>query len=424
MLKQPPIIIPDHLDVPMAKCRTLAGGMRLYTLHSEEFEVVRLSFVFHAGPVTQQGPFIASATANLLAEGSEQMSGHEISERLDYYGSFFEVSLDRDYAYISFCTLSKYLNETLAIAEEILLHPTFPEEELRTYCEKRRQQLSVERRKVEMMARESFGRLLFGEEHPYGISYPEQAYSTVQREALIDHYKRLYTQRNGFVVCSGHLSASQEEAVAQLCNRFPLGEELSVRLPEAQSGRELFIERSEALQSALRVGRVLFSRNHPDFVGMQVVATLLGGYFGSRLMQNLREKNGYTYGVGASMVNFEQAGYFVVATQVGAESTEAALREIRFEIERLRHEPVSEEELSLVRNMMTGEMMRILDGPFGIADVAIENILNGRDNRAVEEQLQEIRSITPERILSLAQRYLQSDDLSWVVVGNGFEKSK
>ena len=421
MLTQPKIVIPERLDVARAESKRLPRGIMLYTLRSEEFEVIRLTFVIHAGSVTQQHPFVAGATANLLAEGGEHWSGHEIAERLDYYGSFFEVSLDRDYAYISFCSLSTYLHETLAVAEEILLHPTFPEQEVRTYCEKRRQQLAVERQKVDMMAREAFGKVLFGANHPYGVSYPEELYGEVTREALVEHYRRLYTKQNSFVVCSGRLSAEDEEAVAALCSRFPEGEAVQVDFPPAESSPRCFIPRKEALQSAIRVGRLLFPRTHPDFVGMQVVATLLGGYFGARLMQNLRERNGYTYGVGATVVNFEQEGYFVIATQVGAEVTEAVLREIDHEIDLLRRELVSEEELSLARNIMTGEMMRILDGPFGIADVTIENILSGRDNGAVEEQLREIRQITPERVRTLAQRYLQPEMLSTVVVGRGFE---
>ena len=151
---------------------------------------------------------------------------------------------------------------------------------------------------------------------------------------------------------------------------------------------------------------------------MQVLSTLLGGYFGSRLMQNLREQNGYTYGVYSAMVNFQQTGYLAIATQVGTEVTEDALQQIAAEIDRLRTERVSEQELSLVKNIMAGEMMRILDGPFGIADVTTENILCGFDNRQIEANLRRIRNTTPDEILSLAQRYLAPEDIVTVVAGD------
>ena len=151
---------------------------------------------------------------------------------------------------------------------------------------------------------------------------------------------------------------------------------------------------------------------------MQVLATVLGGYFGSRLMQNLRERSGFTYGVYAAMVNFQQAGYLAIATQVGREVTQEALRQIAAEIETLRTVPVPDEELALVKNIMAGEMMRILDGPFGIADVTTENLLCGFDNAQTGRSLERIRRTTPDELLALAQKYLRAEDIVTVVAGD------
>lgn len=419
-MKRPDIRIPSSLEMPRTESRTLRNGLKLYTLRADDFEVVRVSFVFHAGSVTQRAPFVAGTTANLLAEGSSRMTGRQIAEQLDFYGSYFEASLDRDFVYISFCSLRRYFRETLKAAEEILLRPVFPEHEVETYCRKRRQQLAVERTKVDTLAREAFSEALFGPEHPYGISYPESAYDTLSRESLTDHYRRLYTGGNAIAVCSGHVGDEELKAIVGLAEQLPEGAAPELRFPEPESRPFVHIERPEALQSSLRIGRLLFPRNHPDFTGMQVVATVLGGYFGSRLMRNLREEHGYTYGVMASAVNFDRAGYLAIAAQVGAEVTRPALDEIFREIERLRREPVGEEELTLTKRILTGEMMRILDGPFGIADVAIENILSHEPEGAVDRQLQEIRAITPERIQSLAREYLYPDRLVTTVVGPAF----
>lgn len=419
-MKQPAVRIPSSLEMPRTELRTLQNGMRLYTLRADDFEVVRVSFVFHAGTVTQNAPFVAGTTANLLAEGSSRMTGRQIAEQLDFYGSYFEANLDRDYVYISFCSLRRYFRETLKAAEEILLRPVFPEHEVESYCRKRRQQLAVERTKVDVMAREAFAGALFGPEHPYGISYPESAYGSLERSQPEQHYRRLYTGGNGIAVCSGHVGTEELNAIIALAEQLPAGELPDLQFPAPESRPFVHIERPEALQSSIRIGRLLFPRTHPDFVGMQVVATVLGGYFGSRLMRNLREEHGYTYGVMASAVNFDRAGYLAIATQVGAEVTRAALDEIFRETERLRREPVGEEELILTKRILTGEMMRILDGPFGIADVAIENILSGMGDDAVNRQLQEILAVTPERIQELACRYLDPERLVTVVVGPAF----
>ncbi len=414
----PPRITPSEIDVQQAEKSLLPNGVALYTLPSEDFEVLRISFVFRAGSAVQTVPFSASAAANLLAEGSDRRSAQQIAEQLDYYGSWYDVNIDRDYAYINFATLSKFFDRTLEVAEEILLRPAFPEEELRTYAAKRRQRLAIDRTKVDIQAREAFAQALFGAQHPYGISSDEKLYDSLMRDDVVAFYRRFYTADRCFVVCSGRIGEHEHRAIEALAARLPRGTAEPERaFPAPESHPEEFVEHPGAVQTSLRLGRLLFPRQHPDFVGMQVVATALGGYFGSRLMQNLRERNGYTYGVVAAMVNFERAGYFAVATQVGTEVARAALQEIYREIERLRTEPMPEEELALVKNMMTGEMMRILDGPFGIADVTIENILCGFDNRIIGENIRRIRSMTPADVQALARKYLAREALVTVAAG-------
>lgn len=417
-MKQLPHPTIPSIEIADAELVTLRNGLRLYMLASDDFEILRLSVVFRAGSSSQQIPFSASATANLLSEGSERMSAREISEQLDYHGSYFDVNIDRDYAYISFAMLSKFVQPTLDVAAEILLRPTFTEEEVRTYCAKRKQRLSIDRTKVDVRAREAFAQALFGADHPYGHCFDEAAYDTLERDELMRFFRSHYTADNGFAVCSGRVGEREREAIIALLEAIPTtGEPYTVALPTPVQQHEVRLAHEGAVQSAIRIGRLLFPREHPDFLGMQVVAAALGGYFGSRLMQNLRERNGYTYGVMSAMVNFKHAGYLAIATQVGSEVTEAALEEIYAEIERLRTEPMSEEELQLVKNIMTGEMMRILDGPFGIADVTIENILCGRTNSVISEQVERIRRITPEEVQRLAQKYLDREQLVTVVVG-------
>ena len=158
-MTQPPLVIPSDVEVAQAGKSLLANGSTLYTLASDDFEVLRVTFVFRAGSAMQRVPFSASAAANMLAEGTRDMTAHQIAEQLDYYGSWYDVNVDRDYVYISFCSLSKYFRQTLAVAEQILLHPLFPEEEVASYREKRKQRLRIERMKVETEAREAFARV-------------------------------------------------------------------------------------------------------------------------------------------------------------------------------------------------------------------------------------------------------------------------
>lgn len=417
-MTQPPLIRPAAVELAEAAKTTLPNGVTLHTLASDDFEVLRVTFVFGAGSAGQCVPFSASAAANLLAEGTRDRTAQQIAEQLDYYGSWFDVNIDRDCAYISFATLSKFFDQTMEVAEQLLLHPVFPEQEVAAYCAKRRQRLAIERTKVETQAREAFAQALFGPAHPYGISADEKEYDRLTRADIAAFYERFYTARNCFVVCSGRVGERETAAVAAIASQLPAGAEAGpIPFPAPDTRHTAFVEHPGAVQSSLRIGRLLFPRQHPDFLGMQVVATALGGYFGSRLMQNLREKHGYTYGAVAAMVNFERAGYLAVATQVGTDVTQAALDEMYAEIERLRREAMPAEELELVKNMMVGEMMRILDGPFGIADVTIENILCGTDNRIIGDNIRRIRSMTACEVQGLARKYLAREELVTVVAG-------
>ena len=417
MREQPQIVIPDSVAMPRTEIHTAKNGVKIYTLQSDDFEVVRFTFVFRAGTSMQHKPFTASATLNMLSEGSRSMTAQQIAETLDFYGTYFDLNIDRDYVYISLALLTKFCDNMFPVLREIILNPTFNDSELRTYCNKRQQGLAIERRKIDVQSRELFGQALFGSEHPYGASDDENLYNNITREDLVKLYGELYTAENCFVACSGNIDQSVIRNLEQIVEALPSGSKPEVKLPKPKTTYTIRKPIDTAVQSSIRIGRLLFPRSHPDFVGMQVVAMILGGYFSSRLMQNLREKNGYTYGVMAAMINFDKEGYLAIATQVRHEEAEAALAEIYFEIERLRRELISEEELQLAKNMMIGEILRILDGPFGIADVTIENIMCGTDNSATEENLQAILAITPEQVQELAVKYLRREDLVEVVVG-------
>lgn len=415
----PAIVTPGRAEMPPVCEDVLDNGVRLYMVDIPGQEVVRVSFVFRAGTSLQEVPFSASAAVNLLSEGSRRSTAAQIAERLDFYGSYYEVSTDRDYAVVTFCSLSRFFAETMEVAEEILLAPEFPQDEVRTYCSKQKQRLAVERTKVAFQARELFSRTLFGAEHPYGVSSPAERYDTLGRDDLIRFYRRYYTGRNCFAVASGDVNPDARRRIAALAGKLPAGDAAGLSgMAEPVSLRYAFGSHPGALQSALRVGTRLFPRTHPDFIPMQVVTTVLGGYFGSRLVRNLREERGYTYGVFAGMVNLEYEGYMAIATEVAAAAAEDAVDQIFREMERLRNEAVEERELQMVKNIVAGEVMRILDGLFGIADVTIENVQNGTDNGYIGRFLERVRSTTPEEVLATARKYLVPERFTTVVVGD------
>lgn len=415
---QPPFILPDRLDIPAAEQTTLSNGIRFWTIDAGTQPLVRLSLVFGAGTRYQSAPFVASAMLNLMSEGTARYTAAQIAEMFDFYGIYYDTSIDRDYAVVTVSCLGRFLPKTLELLSEILFAPQFPEHEVEIYAAKRKQQLTIEREKPSYQARELFSEGLFGKEHPYGRVSPAADYDGLNTRMLRSFYETHYTASNLFAVASGRITTEAKAAMEGFLNRFDAAEPIQDSgIPATCSTTMIREKRAGALQSSIRIGKVLFPKGHPDFNGLQVAATVLGGYFGSRLVKNLREDKGYTYGIYSAMLNMQYSGYFAVASDVTAAATDDAVAEILKEVERLRTEQVPVTELDMVRNIIVGEMMRILDGPFGIADVTMENVQCGMTNEAVSAFFDEVRTITPERIQELAARWLDPASFITVIVG-------
>lgn len=418
----PQIVIPSDISVKTEVMRQTPEGVKIYSLDFSEYDVVRVSFVFNAGVKYQSAPFSASTVAGMLSEGCDGYTSQEIADFLDFYGIYFDQSVDRDYAIITICSLERFFDKSLEILSKLIASPTFPSEELDIYKNKRKQSIAMQRAKMDYVAREHFVKALYGENHHYGISYNENMYDNLTVSDLKQFYEKFYTRGNLFVVTSGKVTEENFGKLATMIDSLPEG--VAVVLPESEivQTKRMVLPWKEAKQSAIRIGRMLFPRTHPDFVKVQVLSTVLGGYFGSRLISNLREDKGYTYGIFSGVVNLEESGYLAITTEVERSVTSQAMREIFIEIAKLRSELVPEEELSMVRNVMIGEIIRILDGPFGIADITIENILSGRGNEYLHSQIRQIREVTSEDLLETAKKYMLEDDFVTVIVTDDAEK--
>lgn len=422
----PEITLPTELNMPGAVRYKLNNNLSLYVIEAGTQEVIRLSIVIKAGTRHQNAPFVASSLLNMLSEGSKKYTSVEIAEKLDLYGIYYDTSIDRDYGILTVSCLEKFLDQTLDLLSEILLYPALSADELSTYCTKRKEQLTIEREKPSYIARELFSVALFGAEHPYGKVSGVECYDTLIKspELLREFYNSFYISSKIFAVTSGRISASSLTKIKAFLTTIPAVHGSSAvgndefLAPPIRWVERVVQPRDGAVQSSIRIGKRLFSKDHPDFNEMQVVAMILGGYFGSRLVNNLREDKGYTYGIYSAMMNLEHDGYIAIATDVAAEHTDDAITQIFNEIQTIRDELVPEAELDMVRNIIVGEMMRIIDGPFGVADIMIEGVQNNcHDNSYLEVFLRQVQQITPERIRELAIQYLEPDSFTSIIVG-------
>lgn len=418
---QPEIHLPQSLDIPKAESITLSNSLPLYRIVAGEEPVLRLTVVVSAGTRFQDQPFVASALLNMLSEGTAQHSSSEIATMLDTYGIYYDTSIDRDYGMVTISCLEKFLDQALHILSQVLTAPSFDEQELKTYCLKRKEQLMAEREKPSYIARELFSESLFGADHPYGKVSHEDQYDRLTSGALRAFFEKYYVAGNMFAVTSGMVSDESFGKMERVLSQIPRGvvdKDCGVGMAAQSVVGEVFRYREGAVQSSIRIGKRLFTKGHPDFDGMQVVAMVLGGYFSSRIVTNLREEKGYTYGAYAAMMNLQWDGYIAIATDVDGQATDDACREIFREIELLRTTLIPQDELRMVKNIISGEIMRILDGPFGVADITIEGIQCGcPDNGYLTKFIEEVRNITAERVKELADKYLDPATFTTVIVG-------
>jgi predicted Zn-dependent peptidase len=177
------------------------------------------------------------------------------------------------------------------------------------------------------------------------------------------------------------------------------------------------VEKKDALQTALRIGKILFNKEHEDYIAFTILNTILGDYFGSRLMKNIREDKGFTYGIGSFLSEIRHTGYFIIATEVGKDFTEQTTEEIKKEIDRLQTELISDEELNLVRSYLLGQILKSADGPYATMDLYTAVEQHDMDLEFYNRYIHGIRTITPSELLEMARKYLNWDSFSVISVG-------
>ncbi len=411
----------DKIDIHRTHEHRLGNGIQLFTLSAGSQEITKIELIFRAGMYMQPATLVASATNNLLESGTRSFTANELSEGIDFYGSFLELQVEQDYATVTLYSLNKYLDESLRFVEEIIKYPVFPEKEFKIYITNKKQKHAINSQKVSILAKRKFTEVLFGEQHPYGRQVQESDFSRISVGDLHEFFKNNYTAGSCTIIASGCLPQNLTEVIEKHFGgsdwgrtQSPLSAFVAAEIPAA---KHHYIHRPDAIQSAIRVGKLLFNKTHPDYYKFQVLNTVLGGYFGSRLMANIREDKGYTYGIGSGISNLVHAGYFFISTEVGADVTRQTLDEIYKEINKLRTGLVDERELESVRNYILGHFLRSVDGPFSLADKFRSIWEYGLDYSFFENYFHAVKTVKPNELRDLANKYLDTDTLLECVAG-------
>ncbi|QDW25438.1 insulinase family protein [Pedobacter sp. KBS0701] len=398
--------------------KALDNGVPVFTIYSGEQDLVRIEFIFENVNWKLEKPLQAIAVSALINNGTNKLTSKEIAEQIDFYGAFFQTEYVQDQSSVTLYTLNKHLKSVLPIVKDVLSESQFPQQELDIYIQNQKQKLQVNLKKNDILARKEFAHALFGDT-AYGVNIQAEHYDALKREDLIEYFKAAYAPNNCTIIVSGKF----DEASFNLLNdTFGKGWEKSDAVKNsfdfaATAKQNIYTEKPEALQSAIRIGQLAINRKHKDFSGLQILNTVLGGYFGSRLMNNIREDKGYTYGIGSGISSLQQAGYLFISTEVGADVCAAALTEIYKEIELLKNELIGEEELSLVRNYMLGSMLGSLENVFSHADKFKNIYFSGLDYDYYTRYIEKVKTVSAEELLALANKYLNTENFTEVVIG-------
>ncbi|MDB5022036.1 MAG: peptidase domain protein [Pedobacter sp.] len=397
----------------------LENGIPVFTINAGKQDLVRIELIFENVNWIEDKPLQAIAVNHLINNGTTTLTAKEIAEKVDYYGAFLQTEYGADQSSVKVYTLNKHLSAVLPILRSILIESIFPEQELAIFAQNQKQSLQVNLQKNDFLARKHFAHVLFGNT-TYGSDIQLSDYDDIKRQDLLDYFHAAYKPENCTIFVAGKFGRSEFDLLNVTFGKDwknQLSSKLNKFKFDGKGAGEVFLEKPDAVQSAIRMGRLAINRTHPDFAGLQVLNCLLGGYFGSRLMANIREDKGYTYGIGSAVVSLRDAGYFFIATEVGADVCAAALTEIEKEITLLKTAEVESPELDLVRNYMLGSMLGSLENAFSHVDKFKNVYFSNLDYQYYEDYIKIVKTITPDEIQELASRYLDFDNFTRVIVG-------
>lgn len=405
----------EKINFISPKKYSLSESASLFWSKEVPNETARLDFLFDAGTIRDSN-LLSSLVAGLLFSGTAKKSSTEIHNELDYLGAFFDVGLSHESVLVSFYALNKNIFAVFKIFEDALENITFPQHEIDELIRERKQKLQVNFEKVGFLAQREFQKYLFADTD-YAKQIQLVDYDDTKRTKIIEFYNKNYKKGLRKVMLVGNIDAIHVNMITEKCKKW------------AQTKRPVFesnfknkivvsnIEKKDAVQSAIRIGKTLFNKNHEDFIGISILNTILGDYFGSRLMKNIREDKGFTYGINSMEVELAASGYFFIGTEVGANQKDLAIAEIKFEIARLQSELIPKAELELVKNYLLGQLLKSADGPYAMSDLFLSVDAYELDFSFYEKYIHKIQNIEAKELQDLAIKYLTWDSMTIVTAG-------
>lgn len=393
----------------------LSESVSLYWIRNVPNSTVRLDFYFDAGTIRSKS-LVASLTAGLIFSGTQEKDATTFHNLLDDSGAYYDVEVSHENAVVSFYGLNDQIIHIFKIFEEAIEKVIFPKSEFEEIVKERKQKFLVNLEKVGVLAQREFQKKLF-ETTDYGRVSEIGDFDEVHQAEIIDFFEQFYKMGLMKVAVVGNLNQPDMNYIVNQSKKWCVRQKPIFNGVFLKNSGRIKLDKKDALQSAIRIGKILFNKNHEDYISFSILNTILGDYFGSRLMKNIREDKGFTYGIGSFVSELNNTGYFGIATEVGKDFVEQTIHEIKKEIELLQTELIGEDELELVRSYLLGQILKSADGPYATMDLFLSVEQNGLDLRFFNQYIEKVRTINAEELREIAKTYLKWDSLIIVTAG-------
>ena len=405
-----------NFQLPTPEVTSLSNGYNLIHLNSVTQDVIKIELLFKAGKWFEPASGISHFTALLLDKGVPGKNAYQIASWFDLFGASLEIHAGLDFTSVSLFSLASNVHETLPLFFQLVTNPSFPDSELTQAKEIFAQNLKLNLEKNSFVASRNIRRNIFGETHPYGATLDESHLPFITTELLREYFNDRFVLHEVYV--TGPLSKSTDTILRDLISQR---KEITPHPSPSftTNSRAVFekIEKPESIQTSLRLGKKTINRANPDYPGLLLLNHLLGGYFGSRLMKNLREERGLTYGIHSSISTLFNDSLFLIGTDVNSKDQLLAIDEIKKEIHALSLNPASDSEIDLARNHLLGGIQLDAANPFSITDKIKMLRMYNLNSDYYNSLFFKIMNIRSNDLQKLAAKYLSAETLHTVAVG-------
>jgi zinc protease len=398
-----------------------ANEVPIYYLNAGTQEVISIEWVFDAGTWQEDNIGIAQSVASLLKNGTPTKTSLQINETIEFYGASLKSSAGADVAGIQLTCMSKHAKKLLPLVYELITEAMYPHQEVEIFVQNSVQRLLVNLKKADFVANRKIDEYLFSYAHPYGRYSNQSDLEKINTQDLKTFLNNNYTNKSCKIFVSGKYENNLIKEIENIFGKSSFGNSASVikkeyKIESAIEKKYRITNDEKGVQGSVRMASNFIDKRHPDFAKMILVNTVFGGYFGSRLMSNIREDKGYTYGIYSYIYNNAIDTAFAITTEAGKDVCEATVQEVYNEMEEMKNEKVSEEELQLVKNYLLGGLLGNLDGPFQIMQRWKNLILFGFDQERFYTNVEIYKTITPQEIQDLSQKYLVKENFYELIV--------